>query len=275
MEKHNDTSTARVALLIDADNFSSHYATELFNKAAVYGHVIVRKAYGVMTTGFAWKPEVLHRHAIEPVVRFHYVSGKNVSDFALVIDAMELMRLQTVDAICIASNDSDFSLLAMKLRENGIKVYGFGDKASAKSFIASCDEYTRLSLPEEPLLPAGQTPPDSADAGKPAATDTAGQSPVAPANVEKSATTDITGIKKIISDACDSLDGDDAGWIYLGGVTTYLKRVDAAFTPKQYGFGKMLALVESMCDTFEVRHDKKKLTVHIRKKAAKNSKKAK
>ncbi|MGI9337663.1 MAG: NYN domain-containing protein [Gammaproteobacteria bacterium] len=266
MEKHNDTATARVALLIDADNFSPHYATELFNKVAVYGHVIVRKAYGVMTTGFAWKPEVLHRHAIEPVVRFHYVSGKNVSDFALVIDAMELMRLRTVDAVCIASNDSDFSLLAMKLRENGIKVYGFGDKESSKSFIASCDEYTRLSLPEEPLLPAGQSTDDSADVDKSAATDTAGQSPVAPADIKKSATTDITGIKKIISDACDSLKSDDKGWILMSTVGEYIRRVAPAFTPQNYGFNKLWLLVESMPD-FEVKYDKSITTASMRRKS--------
>ena len=247
MEKQYRLSQTRVALLIDADNVSSLHASELFNKSAAYGSIIVRKAYGVMRgAGFAWKPDVLHRHAIEPVVRFHYVKGKNVSDIALVIDAMELMRLNIVDAICIASNDSDFSLLAMKLRENGVKVYGFGNRPS-DSFVASCDEYTHLTLPQAPLLPEGQATTVSD-------------------NVEQHPITDISFVKTIISNACDSLDSDDDGWINMALVGAYIRRVDPAFVPKNYGFDKLKPLVESMSDEFEVKYNETTLTASIRQK---------
>lgn len=250
MEKQNDLMQPRVALLIDADNFSARQAEALFGKAAVYGNIIVRKAYGVgMGSGFKWSPEVLHRYAIEPVVRFHYASGKNVADIALVIDAMELMRRQTVDAVCIASNDSDFSLLAMKLRENGIKVYGFGDNSPASAFISSCDEYTNVTLPDD-VSEGALLPREGAG--------------VPPERTVPVQTAEITDIKKIIHAACDSLNSDDEGWINMAAVGTYIRRVNPAFSPKNYGFSKLRELVESM-DDFDVNYDKATQTNSVRK----------
>ena len=149
----------RVALLIDTDNVPDGHADELFKRVAVYGNIIVRKGYGVFqTTGIRWRKEIVLGYAIEPVARHTYASGKNVTDFALVIDALDLAYRKAVDVICIVSNDSDFSLLAMKLREIGIKVCGFGTSSASESFVNACEEFVWLE-PKQDESPKAQKKP--------------------------------------------------------------------------------------------------------------------
>ncbi|WOV91050.1 MAG: NYN domain-containing protein [Candidatus Zeuxoniibacter abyssi] len=238
----SDTTHATVALLIDVDNISPKHADALFKKAASYGNIIVRRAYGQGVPNFPWPKEVILAYAIEPVMRFVSIPGKNISDIALVIGAMDLMNHKTVDKICIASDDSDFSLLAMKLRENDIKVYGFGTEKAQQSFVASCDEFNRLSV--------GDDKQDSELQPEPTKT----------TKMEE----DIANIRKAIMDACNSIIGDDEGWVNLATVGQYLRRVNPAFSVKDYGYSNLTKLVDSLAEV-EVKHDEKTST-GIRKK---------
>ncbi|MGI9297754.1 MAG: NYN domain-containing protein [Gammaproteobacteria bacterium] len=228
-----EVAQTRVALLIDADNISPVHAGDLLKYAATHGNVVVRKGYGALGGGFPWKKEVVFKYAIEPVARYAYTSGKNVSDIALVIDAMDLMMHKSVEVVCIASNDSDFSLLAMKLRENGIKVYGFGEAKTLAAFVASCDNFVYLSSEEN----SGE----SAAAGE--------------AEID---------IKQILADACDNY-GDDNGWANLSAIGGYLVRVNPAFSAKNYGGYKKLGDLVRNLGGFEVEHDADKLSTKIRK----------
>ncbi len=225
---------AKVALLIDADNISGAHADDLFRKAASYGNVIVRRAYGVMKN-FPWRKEILHRYAIQPVARPVYVSGKNITDITLVIDAMDLAHRKIVNAVCIASNDSDFSPLAMKLRENGIAVYGFGDARAPSSFKASCDDFNYLSPDSE------ESEPDSEKADS----ETLNKKPE---------NYSIKDLAKNLKDACVHY-GDEDGWAFMASVGQYLKRIDPGFSPENYKHAKFKKLMESM-DGFEVDENK-------------------
>lgn len=242
MSSHQlNADQARVALLIDVDNIPEQCSSDLFEKAAVYGNIVVRKGYGafVSASGMKWKKETLHKYAIEPIIRFVYVSGKNVADIALVIDAMDMAHRKIVDTVCIASNDSDFSLLAMKLRENDIRVYGFGDDKASKAFVSSCDKFIRIRTTD--IIPIPNTEVASPD------------SPDIRQNSDQATnifTEDITQIKGIIFAACDEY-GDDNGFALLSSVGKYLKRIRPDFSPQNYGYEKLLSLVEGT-DGFEV-----------------------
>ena len=226
-----DAADAKVALLIDADNVSDKHADALMKKAAFYGNVIVRRAYGVMKN-FPWKKEVLHRYAITPIARPAYVPGKNITDITLVIDAMDLAHRKIINVVCIASNDSDFSPLAMKLRENEILVYGFGDKRAPDSFKASCNAFNYLSIDSEKSdTDAEKHIPEESD-------------------VPPKKTTTKEDLIKNLMDACTEY-GDNDGWMFMAAAGLYLKRIDPEFSPQNYGFEKFKKLIESM-DEFEI-----------------------
>lgn len=237
-----DVAHVKVALLIDADNVGDKHADDLMKKAAFYGNVIVRRAYGVMSN-FQWKQEALHRYAITPVACPVYVSKKNTTDIMLAIDAMDLTRHQNINTVCIASNDSDFSPLAMKLREYGIAVYGFGNEKAQKSFIASCDGFNYLSTNSEE---------SDADSEKPVSekSDTESSKTVSEKpNTPPKKTTNKKLIKNL-TDACTEY-GDNDGWAYMGAIVNYLKRINPEFSPKNYGHAKFKKLIESL-EGFEV-----------------------
>lgn len=232
---NTDFSQARVALLIDTDNISDKHVDEIFKYAAEKGNVIVRRGYGVMR--FNWNKEEMFRYAIEPVTRFVHVSGKNVTDIALVIDALDLAYRKIIDVVCIVSNDSDFSLLAMKLREQGVQVYGVGTEDAQESFIASCDDFERLPSFSERANDSVSAPDNSDiknDSGIP--------------NLEEA--------KNILKDACERCE-DESGWALASQVGTYIKRVQPAFSAKNYGYSKFSALVKAT-EVFD--YDDKKST---------------
>ena len=238
------TEQSRVALLIDGDNISEQHADELFNKAAAYGDVIVRKCYGTLPN-FPWKKGMIHRYAMETVAQFTHVPGKNITDIALVIDAMDLVHRGVVNVVCLASIDSDFSLLAQKLRESGIKIYGFGDNRAVQSFIQSCDEFFELSHKKD----SSKISADSADAAESANTATP---------VRKQSFVEMLGA------ACDEY-GDNDGWAFLAPVGNYLKRQDPACTPKNNGYKNLLDWVKST-GQFDIQREEENSPPKIRKK---------
>src|SRR5660397_134068 len=131
-----------LAVLIDADNAQASVIAELLSEIANYGTATVKRAYGDWTTQnlAGWK-DVLHTYAIQPIQQFRYTTGKNSTDSALIIDAMDLLHGGTVDGFCLVSSDSDFTRLAARIREQGLMAYGFGQRKTPKPFVAACTQF--------------------------------------------------------------------------------------------------------------------------------------
>ena len=142
--EHNEE---KLAVLIDADNVTHKALDELFQEIAKFGEVAVKRIYGDFTSpnNARWK-DVLNEYAIKPVAQFAYTTGKNASDSALIIDAMDLLHTGRFDGFCIVSSDSDFTGLAMRIKEEGLKVYGFGERKTPKAFINACNKFTFVDL---------------------------------------------------------------------------------------------------------------------------------
>jgi uncharacterized LabA/DUF88 family protein len=210
----SDADTARLAVLIDSDNATASLTTELLEEIAKYGTPTVKRAYGDWTTQnlVGWKEELL-RHAIQPVQQFAYTRGKNSTDSALIIDAMDLLYAGNLEGFVIVSSDSDFTRLATRLRESGMTVYGLGRRTTPSAFVAACDRFIYLDLlkPEEADKPTTRRPPN---------------------------------LKRMLSNAIASTSKDD-GWSNLGEVGSYLVKSHAAFDPRDYGHAKLGELVRA------------------------------
>ena len=260
----------RVALLIDTDNVSGEHADELFKRAAAYGNIIVRKGYGVFQSGgINWQKKIFFRYAIEPVARHVYVSGKNVTDFALVIDALDLAYRGIVDVICIASNDSDFSLLAMKLREIGVKVYGFGTHSAMQAFINTCDQFVRIGSEHDELqksITTDSTDPDQVleKKGIDEKQDEL-KEPVQEDSVDSAQALEEKDIRKMLGDACDNCHDHD-GWAHLGEIGQYLIRINPAFSARNYGDYKTLTELVRNLDEYEINYDPDRAETKIKRK---------
>jgi hypothetical protein len=140
----------RLAVLIDAENLSGAHAARLMSLVKELGKPIIRRAYGDWTSSqlVLWK-SVLHTLAIRPCQQFHYRRSKNVSDAALIMDAMELLHQRRVDGFCLVSSDSDFTGLAARIQEGGVAVYGFGQRDTSAPFMAACDEFMYIDVPAQ------------------------------------------------------------------------------------------------------------------------------
>ncbi|MEA2219305.1 MAG: hypothetical protein QOJ35_1931 [Solirubrobacteraceae bacterium] len=214
------TDATRLAVLIDSDNTTANLTTELLEEIAKYGTPTIKRAYGDWTTQqlVGWKQELL-RHAIQPVQQFTYTRGKNSTDSALIIDAMDLLYAGNLEGFVIVSSDSDFTRLATRLRESGMTVYGLGRRNTPAPFVAACDRFIYLDLlSQEPQEPARRASQDEEPA------------PVLP------------DLKRILSTAITSTSKDD-GWSSLGEVGSYLVKSHAAFDPRDYGHTKLGELV--------------------------------
>lgn len=214
----------RLAVLIDADNASSRIATRLFEEIAKIGEASVRRIYGDFSgTRLKSWADVLSTHAIRAQQNFAYTSGKNASDIALVIDAMDLLHTGRFDAFCLVSSDSDFTGLAARIREQGIDVYGFGEQKTPESFRQACRRfiYTENLLPEAPT----SDDPEQAD--------------LRPAAAKQAPSASVPLIRKAIA----QLD-DDGGWVPLGRVGQRLAELASDFDPRSYGQAKLSDLVE-------------------------------
>jgi uncharacterized LabA/DUF88 family protein len=212
----------RLAVLIDSDNTTASLTTELLEEIAKYGTPTVKRAYGDWTTQHlvAWKDE-LHRHAIQPVQQFAYTRGKNSTDSALIIDAMDLLYAGNLEGFVIVSSDSDFTRLATRLRESGMTVYGIGRRSTPEAFVSACDQFIYLDLLSQAPQPAAPTA--SGDQ----------ESPPRPPN-----------LKRVLSTAITSTAKDD-GWSNLAEVGGYLSKTHAAFDARDYGHAKLGELVRA------------------------------
>jgi uncharacterized LabA/DUF88 family protein len=224
----------RLAVLIDADNASARIAAGLFEEIAKIGEASVRRIYGDFsgTRLRAWA-EILSTHAIMPHQNFAYTSGKNASDIALVIDAMDLLHSGRFDGFCLVSSDSDFTRLAARIREQGVDVYGFGEQKTPESFRQACRRfvYTENLLPEAP---------------KPDQTEQPGTK-LGEALEPPSAATPL--LRKAIAQLAD-----EDGWVPLALVGRRLADLASDFDPRTYGHAKLGDLVKKS-GAFEVRHE--------------------
>jgi uncharacterized protein (TIGR00288 family) len=215
-----DDST-RLAVLIDADNTSARLVKEMFEELASYGTVTVKRAYGDWTNPHlnSWR-EVLLGNAISPQQQFAYTSGKNATDSALIIDAMDLLYSGNVEGFAIVSSDSDFTPLATRLRESGKRVIGVGQRKTPKAFVEACEKFVFLEL-------LGGDSGVSAQAPEPAKDD-------APRSIQS-----------VLTKALNKVETDDEDWASLSALGNHLNRTDPSFDSRNYGFGRLSDLVKA------------------------------
>jgi uncharacterized LabA/DUF88 family protein len=235
------THDARLAVLIDADNASAQHVERLLVEIAKYGTATVRRAYGDWTSQqlSPWKPALL-AHSVQPIQQFAYTVGKNSTDSALIIDAMDLLHGGTVDGFCLVSSDSDFTRLAARIREQGMMAYGFGQLKTPKPFVAACTKFVYV----ENLV--GKEVPTK-DKATPAATDAApSKSTTATATATKSKPT-LGGdakLSKLLAEAVETA-ADDDGWAHLGAVGSNLSRLASDFDSRTWGYAKLTDLLKA------------------------------
>ncbi|MDR0785139.1 MAG: NYN domain-containing protein [Treponema sp.] len=209
---------AKLAVLIDADNAQSVNIDGLLDEVTKYGVASIKRIYGDWTNTQlrSWKDKLLE-YAIQPIQQFSYTKGKNSTDSAMIIDAMDLLYSEKLDGFCIVSSDSDFTRLAARLRESGKIVYGFGENKTPRSFVAVCDKFIFTEI-------LGHR--QEADEDKPAA-----------AKARKDLTVD-SKLMRLLSDAVDDI-ADETGWAYLGSVGQKINNRSSEFDPRNYGFKKL------------------------------------
>ncbi|MDR1288117.1 MAG: NYN domain-containing protein [Treponema sp.] len=214
-----EISQAKLAVLIDADNTQPAIIEGLLDEVAKYGVASVKRIYGDWTSTNlrSWKERLLE-YAIQPIQQFSYTSGKNSTDSAMIIDAMDLLYSERLDGFCIVSSDSDFTRLAARLRESGRTVYGFGEKKTPRAFVSVCDKFIYTEILREP---EETDEDDSRHTSRP----------------RKEFKGD-RRLLKLLRDTVEDL-ADESGWAYLGGVGQKITNRSGDFDPRNYGFRKM------------------------------------
>lgn len=237
------TETDSLAVLIDADNTSSQYAKAIFDEIVTLGNANVRRIYGDFsgTRLSGWNRAIQSLAILQHQQRTN-TTGKNASDIALVIDAMDLMYKGRLDGFCLVSSDSDFTRLAQRLREDGLAVYGFGEKKTPESFRNACTRFTYLEnlLTPSPEVPTGET-----------AGGNGGQAKLRPKEA-----------RPIIAKAVG--DPDDDGWVNLSTIGSRIQGAHPDFDPRTYGCSNLIKLVQDS-GGFETRRDGS--SVFVRRKS--------
>jgi len=227
----------KLAVIIDADNVPSANVKGMMEEIAKYGIPTFKRIYGDWTKPnvISWKG-VLLENAITPIQQYGYTTGKNSTDSAMIIDAMDILYTGSVDGFCIVSSDSDFTKLAIRLRESGMKVFGFGEKKTPKPFIAACDKFIYLEI-----LKSAQVP-DSTESQAPTNTRVSKRETVQKVNAK---------MVDLISSTVDDI-ADEDGWAFLGDVGSLLIKKRPDFDPRNYGFEKLTPFIKSLKDNFDI-----------------------
>jgi hypothetical protein len=248
-----DEPTLKLAVLIDADNAQATIIEGLLAEIATFGEATVKRIYGDFTSQAStqWK-KVLQKHAIKPIQQFAYTTGKNATDSTLIIDAMDLLYTRRFDGFCLVSSDSDFTGLALRIREEGLTVLGFGEQKTPEAFRNACHKFIFTEVLRPATLPktATSTTHTVATPAAPPVSTPSGE----PASSPKSASPALP--KKFILNALGSTQYDDAGWVSLGAFGNYLTKIKPDFDPRLYGFKKLSELVKSMRDDLEIEERK-------------------
>ena len=250
------THEHRIALLIDADNSPADMIDEVLDELAKEGVINIRRAYGDWKSSHlnSWAA-LLHDFAIQPMQQFAYTKGKNATDAAMIIDAMDLLYTKQLDGFGIVSSDSDFTPLVMRLRANGLKVFGFGEQKTPKPFVNACSKFLyleNLRRPEETTAPAAAEPKPVAAAGN---ENGAGKPPVrVDAKTLRGDTRLISLLRKAVEAAAD-----EEGWAGLGAVGQHISK-QASFDSRNYGYAKLSGLFQAI-GLFDIRTHGKGLQV--------------
>jgi len=218
----SEGKTVKWAVLIDADNAQPSIVEGLLSETAKYGTANVKRIYGDWTLpGLKGWKEVLLQYSIQPIQQFGYTSGKNATDSALIIDAMDLLYTGKFDGFCIVSSDSDFTKLSSRIRETGLIVYGFGEKKTPKAFVSACDKFIFTEVLRSK---------DSSDAR------------IVPKT--KSQLTKDTKLVNLLRNAVEA-SSDDSGWAHLASVGSNIAKQAPEFDPRNYGYKKLGELVSA------------------------------
>lgn len=238
------TKDLRLAVLIDADNVPYSNIKGMLEEIAKYGTPTFKRIYADWTkpTVSGWK-SVLLENAVTPIHQYSYTTGKNATDSAMIIDAMDILYSGRVDGFCIISSDSDFTRLATRLREAGMKVFGFGEKKTPTAFISACDKfiYIEILAKDKPTEEEVITPTKAKPKTVHARDETNGKQPISPIT---------KNLVKLVSDSINDL-ADESGWTFLGDLGNILLKKQPNFDARNYGFNKLVLLLKSM-KQFEV-----------------------
>lgn len=235
----------KLAVLIDADNAQASVIRELLAEVSRYGTATIKRAYGDWTSSNlkSWK-EVLHALAIQPIQQFSYTTGKNATDSALIIDAMDVLHSGSVDGFCLVSSDSDFTRLATRVREAGLVVYGFGERKTPEPFVAACDKFVYTEILRTPAEEAKAAPEPVAELPK---------------------------LKPMLLNALNATARED-GWTTLSALGSQLNRSNPSFDPRNYGVAKLGELIRQQAAYLEVKEvksgegDAAQVHLHVRRK---------
>jgi uncharacterized LabA/DUF88 family protein len=235
-----DSNDLRLAVLIDADNIPYSRIKEVLTEVTKYGNPTFKRIYGDWTkpTLSGWKT-VLLQNAITPIQQYSYTTGKNATDSAMIIDAMDILYTGRVDGFCIVSSDSDFTRLAIRFREAGVKVIGFGEKKTPISFISACDKFIYIEI----LDPIDDENPSPQKVKK--TYNNPHYKPLPETFLSMGA-----DLIELLTDSISDL-ADDDGWTFLGDLGNLLIKKHPDFDPRNYGFKKLVPLIKSI-DSFEV-----------------------
>ncbi len=239
----------KLAVLIDADNASPSIIKGLISEISEYGVAVVSRVYGDWTQPQlnSWK-QVLLEHAIQPVQQFRYTTGKNSTDSAMIIDAMDLLYSRRFQGFCLVSSDSDFTRLACRIREEGIRVYGFGEQKTPRAFVSACDKFIFTEILRQP------------DKSHP--------------EVRRKTTDELradTTLIELLSSVVESV-ADESGWADHGTVGNRIAQQFPDFDSRNYGYAKLSGLIEAT-QLFDLdkraTRDEGPIRVFVRKKSEK------
>lgn len=238
MAEHGDL---QIAILIDADNVSYRKIEEILNEVKRYGIPTIKRIYGDWTNPYVekWKDKLL-THAITPIQQYSYTQGKNSTDSALIIDAMDILHSDRVGGFCIVSSDSDFTRLATRLRESGKLVIGIGEKKTPKPFIASCDKFIYVEIFEKTTKKENTVKKKQQNPPKPVAVD----------NSPSIAVLDEETLE-LLKDTVDDT-ADENGWAFLGEIGSLFNKRRPDFDARNYGYDKMSHLFKAYKEDFEI-----------------------
>jgi len=238
-DAHKQVGSRRMAVLVDGDNAQPAMIDKILAEASRYGTLTIRRIYGDWTTANmgGWK-ENLQSYAIQPIQQFRYTIGKNATDSAMIIDAMDLLYSGVVDSFCLVSSDSDYTRLATRIREKGFFVMGIGQKKTPRAFVSACDVfvYTENLLPHPKPIPRRLKLKEAPTQEKEAETSTSDPAP-------------------LLRQAFDLAVQED-GWAFLGTLGHHLRQLDPGFDARTYGHSQLSALVKANPKLFDIREEK-------------------
>lgn len=250
----------KLAVLIDADNIPYANIKGMLDEIAKFGVPTIKRIYGDWTkpTVSGWKPALLE-HAITPIQQYSYTTGKNATDSAMIIDAMDILHSEKVNGFCLVSSDSDFTKLATRLRESGMLVIGIGERKTPRPFIVACDKFIYIEI-------ISNMEPRHTKTAPVVSPKTNGDHTLPSGELEKIDDRFIKLLKNTVEDLAD-----DDGWAFLAEVGGLINKKKPDFDPRNFGFPKLTPLIKSLRKHFEI-DEREVPNTHIKHNYVKNRK---